>query len=92
MSETILAAAIIVVLAISSFWFLATTLRTIWRNSEAGRGSSAGTPEENSSEAPPERVVGAEECYRFCLDHSYLLDEGASPSCASACGTYRGAS
>lgn len=87
MPENILAIVVIVVLAVSSFWFLATTLMTIWRNSAARDRLAGGAPEEEPKESLPDSDFGSEECYRYCREHSYLQDEGTRPSCASVCGT-----
>ncbi len=87
MSEHILSAVVIVVLAISGFWFLATTLLSVWRMSGATKRppthQSGGEPVEGSS--PP--GIGSEECYDYCREHAFLQNEGAQPSCASVCGT-----
>jgi hypothetical protein len=86
MSEHILAAVVIVVLAISSFWFLATTLLSLWKISGATKRSSAGRSGGESRESPSPAGGGSEECYDYCREHSFLLNEGAQPSCASICG------
>lgn len=87
MSQHILAAVVIVVLAVSSFWFLATTLLSVWRISGATKRSSTPQSGDEPRENPSPPGIGPEECYDFCREHSFLQNEGAQPSCATVCGT-----